>query len=57
MMQKYLDESGFFNKDTLKLTLSEKSLTLWVKKFGVIGEKIVADAFASGGFGKWKPSK
>lgn len=55
-MQRYLEKSGAFTKDVLKQIVSEKSLTQWVKKLGIVGESIVADGFASGGFGKWKPS-
>lgn len=55
-MQKYLDESKFFDEDAFKLIINAKKLTEWVKKFAILGESIVADAFDSGGFGKWKPS-
>lgn len=55
-MQKYLDDSGAFDNDTLKKVIQTHSLVEWVKKIGIIGEAIVSDAFDSGGFGKWKPS-
>ena len=55
-MQKYLDESKFFGQDEVKLVLKEKSIIIWMKKIAIVAESIVADAFATGGFGKWKPS-
>lgn len=55
-MQAYLDKSGAFDKAAAKKVVEEKSLVPWLKKVGIIAEQIVLDAFASGGFGKWKPS-
>jgi hypothetical protein len=55
-MQKYLNESGFFGKESLKLVMNEKNFLVWLKKIGIIGENIVSDAFETGGFGTWKPS-
>lgn len=52
-MQEYLDKSGFFDKDALSKVITNASLIVWVKKIGLIAETIVADGFASGGFGKW----
>lgn len=52
----YVEKSGAFEEETLKKVIEEKSLTIWIKKIAVIGENIVAEAFATGGFGKWKPS-
>lgn len=55
-LQSYLESMGAFDKDSIKKVIKEKSLFSWVQKIGVIGELIVGDAFASGGFGLWKPS-
>ena len=54
--QQYLEASGAFTKETISEVIKEKSLYNWIKKFGILGERIVMDAFASGGFGQWKPS-
>jgi phage gpG-like protein len=55
-LQKYLDQSGAFDKDALEKVVREGSLKPWVQKVGFIAETIVSDAFKTGGFGKWKPS-
>jgi hypothetical protein len=56
MMQKYLDKSKAFDKDALKRVIASGSILEWLKKVAITAEAIVADAFDSGGFGKWKPS-
>lgn len=53
--QKYLESAGF-SETTLRDAIKARSLIEVVKKFGLIGEQIVSDAFSSSGFGKWKPS-
>lgn len=55
-MQKYLQKANFFNKNSAKKVIEEKSFVTFIKMLGIVGETIVLDAFASGGFGKWKPS-
>lgn len=55
-MQKYLDKSGAFTKESVQIVMQQQSLVPWIKKICVLAEGIIADAFASGGFGKWKPS-
>lgn len=55
-MQKYLEGTKAFEKSTLNEVLASKTLLPWVKKLGILAEAIIADAFATGGFGKWKPS-
>lgn len=55
-LQKYLEKSGAFDKETLRKVISQGSVVEWLKKVGMVAETIVADAFATGGFGKWKPS-
>lgn len=55
-MQKYLEDSGAFTEDVLKKVVNSGTVFEWVQKIGIVGESIVADAFDTGGFGKWKPS-
>lgn len=51
-----LDSSGAFDSATLQEVASTQSVIPWLRKIAVIAEGIVADAFASNGFGKWVPS-
>lgn len=51
-----LEQSGAFDKDTLKEVVREGSIDAWLAKVGIVGEAIVQEAFATGGFGQWKPS-
>lgn len=57
-LQSYLEKAGAFDKasDTMKTVMKEKSFMSWAKKVAIVAERIVADAFDTGGFGKWKPS-
>jgi hypothetical protein len=55
--QQYLENAGAFDSDAFKKVIAKKSLTLYVKRMGIVGETIVSDAFATGGFGKWKESQ
>lgn len=55
-MQKYLDKANLKQARIIELCLKTLSLLPLVAKLGIFGETIVSDAFASGGFGKWKPS-
>lgn len=52
-LDKYL--KSMLPKDFLKSVTQEKSFVTLMKEIGVIGERVVQDAFASGGFGKWPP--
>lgn len=52
-LQSYMEKSGAFDKDVLKDVLKAGSVTPWLKKVAVLAEKIVAEAFETGGFGKW----
>lgn len=56
-LQKELAKSGAFKPDSLKEVIKQKSLKPWVEKMAVMAEGIVADAFDSGGFGKWPALK
>lgn len=55
-LQSYLEKSGAFDKSVIRRVIKDKSLREWIAKIGIVAETIVADAFASGGFGKWKKS-
>lgn len=52
-MQKALEKSGAFNKDTLKKVVATGSIESWVKLSALIAEGIVAEGFNTGGYGKW----
>lgn len=52
-LKKEVENAEMFGKDELKQVVEEGSLVPWLKRLGVIGERIVAKAFATGGFGKW----
>lgn len=45
--------SGAFDKDALAEVIRSKSVVPWLKKVGIIAEAIVAEGFASGGYGQW----
>lgn len=49
-------KAGAFDEETFKKVLASGTLDPWLAKFGLLAEAIVAEAFATGGFGKWKPS-
>jgi phage gpG-like protein len=55
-LQKEMESSGALDKDVLRAVMASGSLVPWAKKVAVLAEGIVAEAFATGGFGKWKPS-
>lgn len=52
-LQKYLESSGAFTKDAMKEVIKEASLRPWLERAAKVAEKVVSDAFATGGFGKW----
>lgn len=56
-LDKYLTKFNAFDEDNLKKVINDGKLTVWLKQIGIVAENIVADAFSSGGFGKWIPSK
>ena len=56
-LEKYLAKSGAFSKDVLAKVIASGSAVEWVRLIGFTAERIVADAFASRGFGKWAPWK
>ncbi len=57
-LEKYLTKAGALDQNTvLKEAMAANSLVPLMKKVGITAEKIVSDAFASSGFGKWTPWK
>ena len=50
---KRMDSSGFYNRETMEEVIRQRTLVPWLKKMAVLAEAIVAEAFATGGFGKW----
>lgn len=56
-MQNYLDRAGAFSKTVIQEIIDMKSLVGFVRKMGVVAERLVVDGFDSGGFGKWAPLK
>lgn len=55
-LQSYMENSGALDKETLDAVIKEKTIIPWMTKVAILAERIVLDAFDSGGFGKWKPS-
>lgn len=53
-LDKYLERAGAFDQEVVKTILKEGSLVAFLRKVGIVAEAIVADAFDTGGFGKWK---
>lgn len=52
-LQKRMESSGAFDKDSMNEVLKQKSVVPWLKKIATIAEAIVVEAFETGGFGKW----
>lgn len=52
-LQKRMESSGALDKDVLNEVVKTASFIPWLKKVAVLAEGIVAEAFESGGFGKW----
>lgn len=52
----YLDKSSAFDEDVVKKVIRSKSIVAWLQKVGIVAETTIADAFATGGFGRWKTS-
>lgn len=52
-LNKYLEKSGVFSEHHLKQLLKEGNLIPLFKTIAVQAEAVVAEAFDTGGFGKW----
>lgn len=55
-LPKEMVDAGLLDKNVVKEVIKTKSVVPWLKKVMILCEGIVADAFDTGGFGKWKPS-
>lgn len=55
-LDRELQKAGAFDETKLKEVIRSGSITEWVKKIGIVAERIVGQAFDTGGFGKWPPS-
>lgn len=53
-LQKEMESSNALSKETLDLVVKTGSVLPWLKGVTILAEKIVNDAFDSGGFGKWQ---
>lgn len=53
---KEMEKSGMLDKNALNEVVQSGSLLPWMQKVAIIAEGCVADAFDTGGNGKWKPS-
>lgn len=53
----YLESSGAFDKQALMEVIASGDITPWMRKIAVTAERVVDDAFATGGFGQWPQSK
>lgn len=56
-LQSYMESSGALDKATMAEVIRQGSVVPWLRKIAILSEKIVADAFATGGFGKWQSWK
>lgn len=56
-LEKKLENSGAFDKETLALVVKQGDARPWMKKVAITAEAIVQEAFETGGFGKWPPWK
>ncbi len=55
-LDRFLGRSGAFDRTTLEQVIREGTIRPWCVKVAIVAEAVVADAFATGGNGKWKPS-
>lgn len=52
-LDKELKSAGAFDKEVLNKVIRDGSLEPWMKKIAVVAEKIVINAFNTGGYGAW----
>lgn len=51
-----LVSSGAFTEDAARKVVDDGTVVPWLKKIGIAAEAVIADAFNTGGFGKWPAS-
>ncbi len=52
-----LENSKAFTEDALKEVVKQGTMLAWLYDLAALAEKIVSDAFDTGGFGKWPKTK
>ena len=55
-LQQYLEEAGAFDEASFEKVVDSGTFHNWLEKIGLVAEKVIQDAFDTGGFGKWPPS-
>jgi len=55
-LQKSMEEADALSEDSIKEVIRQGSTLPWLRKVAGLAEGIVIGAFASGGYGKWRPS-
>lgn len=55
-LDNFLERSGAFDRQTLDEVIRNGTIRPWCVKVAITAEAVVAEAFATGGFGKWTPS-
>lgn len=55
-LDEYLEKSGAFDPNTIKEVIKQKSIAPYMEKIAITAERVVADAFATSGFGAWPSS-
>lgn len=55
-LESQLQDTGLLDQKTLERVIATGTITPWVRKLAIVGEKVVMGAFATEGYGKWKPS-
>lgn len=55
-LDEYINKTkGLFNKKTINIIYEDRNLEFFLRKIGNIAERVVLDAFDTGGFGNWAP--
>lgn len=52
-----MESAGAFDKDVLADVIASGTIRPWMQKVAILAEGIVAEAFDTGGFGKWPALK
>lgn len=55
-LEKTMEKNGAFDTEMFQETVKKGDFTEFIRRLGITGEQVVAEAFATGGFGKWKQS-
>ena len=56
-LEKEMESAKLFTQDTLAAVIKSGSILAWMQKIAISAEACVADAFDTGGNGKWKAWK